>query len=110
MNLPTAADLLLQLVFLDQADDGTYLSWLSTDEKDRLVERSVESIFQCQFEPSVAWFSSQAAVAYGSLVHQATLELDERKCNKVIDQLYRRLNEVFVTGKSNCDRPVRISE
>lgn len=58
VNLPTAADLLLQLVFLDQADDGTYLSWLSTDEKDRLVERSMESIFQCQFEPSVAWFSS----------------------------------------------------
>ena len=47
VNLPTAADLLLQLVFLDQADDGTYLSWLSTDEKDRLVERSMESIFQC---------------------------------------------------------------
>ena len=38
------------------------------------------------------------------------MELDERKCNKVIDQLYRRLNEVFVTGKSNCDQPVRISE
>ena len=97
------------MIFLDQSDDGTYLSWLSTDEKDRLVERSMESIFQCVFEPSIALFSSQAAIAFGSLVHQATLELDERKCNKVIDQLYRRINEVFVTGKSS-DRPVRITD
>ena len=35
--------------------------------------------------------------------------MDERKCNKVIDQLYRRINEVFVTGKSS-DRPVRITD
>jgi len=90
LNVPTAVDLLLELVYLEA---GPYRR-LPGRDLERLVQRAVEKVFQANFQIDVAHVCSQMAVAVGSLAFLIYFDRNLRERN-AMDEMFQRLKQIY---------------
>ena len=78
LNIPTAIEFALQILFLDQdiikesnsesSQSYSYLRYLDQNEKDQLGQLALQSIYQCNFEEEISLVHSQMQIAMASLI------------------------------------------
>lgn len=98
LNIPTAVDLLSQLVFLDLNDqfEMDFVSNLCLEDRHLLISSATPQIYQCNYEPDISESKSQMSVAVGCLLYQMYLQ---PRFSQGLDCLFKRLKTLYIPNE-----------
>ena len=102
LNIPTAIELMLQVLFLETPENSLALKAITKEQKDEMISYCIPKLYKCNYMPEISMSHSQMSIAVGSLCFFIYLDQPMHE-TMVLNDLLKRIKGVYIPGSNQRD-------